>query len=88
MLTTEYFDEYRQSLRPGMRSEHQHNRATVVFRIFGILEQLEPQKWRAEVRLFNEVIIEIDEGYPSKHAAGVAAERALTERLVAVFRAP
>lgn len=85
MITTEYFDDYG-PLKPGVRRKHQHNLTTPKFDIYVTLDELQPEKWRAEVRVAGELIIELEDQYPSRQAAGTAAEQALTERLVAVFR--
>lgn len=87
MITTEYFDEYGNELKPGVRSEHQHNLSTPRFRVYGVLDQLTPERWHAEVQLCGEVIIVVEDQHPTKHQAGAAAEEALRQRLVAIFGA-
>lgn len=81
------YDGYGQELRPGLRSTHQHNLTTPTFTIDTILEAVEPDRWRAEVRLFGEAIIDVPGPYPTSHAAGTSAEEALRNHLVSVFRA-
>jgi hypothetical protein len=85
MITTTYYDEYNQELKPGLKSLHQHALTTPKFSIYGILDSLNPERWRAEVRLFDSVIITMEEQHSTKEAAGRAAEAALQVRLLEVF---
>lgn len=74
-------------LRPGLRSIHHHNLTTPKFNIVSVLEEMDPDRWLAEVSLFDEVILEIPGTFSSSHEAGYAAEEALRKHLVLVFRA-
>lgn len=78
-------DEYGQELKPGSRHTHQHNLTTPKFTIITVLEEMDPDRWRAEVKIFDETIIDVHDSYPSSHEAGVAAEAALRKRLVELF---
>lgn len=80
------FNEHGQELHPGLRSTHQHNLTTPKFIIVTVLEAVEPDKWRAEVTLFDEIILNVPGTHPSSYAAGTAAETALREQLIRLFR--
>lgn len=87
MITREYYDENNQRLQPGSKSKVQHNSGRLEFTIFALLDSLEPELWRAEVRLFGHVIITVEEQYPTKMQAGHAAEHRLQQHLTAIFSA-
>ncbi|WP_448256465.1 hypothetical protein [Microbacterium aurum] len=79
------YDEHGQELKPGLRSLHHHNLTSPKFVIFTTLEAVDPDQWRAEVLLFDEVILTVDGLHASKQAAGQAAEQALRTRLIEMF---
>ncbi|WZH35585.1 MAG: hypothetical protein PIR02_12455 [Microbacterium enclense] len=83
-MIQEFYDEHGR-LEPGVRRTIQHNSATPKFEIIATLDSLTPERWRVRVTLFGVTVIKLDQAFPSKQAAGAAAEAALQERLVAVF---
>ncbi|MFK4804313.1 hypothetical protein ACI3KX_00460 [Microbacterium sp. ZW CA_36] len=83
-MHTEYSDEHGR-LEPGVRRVVQHNSSTPKFELIATMEQLQPESWRAEVTLFGHTILKVDGVFPSKHAAGNAAETALRVHLVRLF---
>ena len=80
------YDGNGNELRPGLRSRHRHNSENPRFDIYTVLDSVEPDSWHAEVTLFDEAIIEVPGSYPDDIAALRAAEAALRQRAVEVFR--
>ncbi|REC98249.1 hypothetical protein DEU35_1344 [Microbacterium sp. AG157] len=80
----EFYDEHG-LLEPGVRRTIQHGSAAPKFEIIATLKSLTPERWRAEVTLFGATVVKLDRTFPSKQAAGAAAEAALQERMVAIF---
>lgn len=83
-MITEYSNEHGR-LEPGVRRIIQHNSTTPKFELVATLEQLQPESWQVEATLFGKTILKVDGAFPSKHAAGYAAEAALREHLVRLF---
>lgn len=82
------YDGNGNELRPGLRSRHRHNSENPKFEIYTVLDAVEPDSWRAEVTLFDEVIINVPGPYPDDIAALAAAEAALRQRVIEVLREP
>ncbi|KNY07755.1 hypothetical protein [Microbacterium sp. GCS4] len=82
------YDGNGNELRPGLRSRHRHNSENLKFEIYTVLDAVGPDSWHAEVELFHEVIIHVPDPFPDHIAALRAAEAALRQRAIEVFREP
>ncbi|MEV4666347.1 hypothetical protein [Microbacterium sp. LWO12-1.2] len=82
------YDGNGNELRPGLRSRHRHNSENLKLEIYTVLDAVEPDSWHAEVTIFNEVVINVPGPFPNDIAALAAAEAALQQRAVEIFREP
>jgi hypothetical protein len=71
-------------VRPGLRMPWDSNHERLSFSFFTVCDGTSPQEWHGEV-VFAGQVLHRTPSFESHHLAGRAAERALVERIVALF---
>lgn len=85
VLIQEFYDDHG-PLKPGVTRTIPHNSASTKFEIVAQLVSLPPERWTVKVTLFGETVLKLDEDFPSKYAAGNAAEARLRAHLIRLFK--
>jgi hypothetical protein len=80
--SSDFIDGY--AVRAGLRIPWDSHHERLSFSFFTVCEETDPQTWHGEVVLAGQVLHRTGP-FDSHHLAGRAAERALVERLVALF---
>ena len=81
-VTTQFIDGYQ--VRAGLRVPWDSSHERLSFSYFAVCDGTDPQTWHGEVVFAGQVWHRTTE-FDSHHLAGRAAERALVQRLAALF---